>query len=85
VKWTQSHFNIDESSVTLEVMLHELGDRIQTLRKDRGLSQQDLARNAGLDRSYISAVEHGKQNVSFATLKGISDALAVPVATLIAG
>jgi methanogenic corrinoid protein MtbC1/DNA-binding XRE family transcriptional regulator len=85
VKWTQSHFNLDESSVTLEVMLHELGDRIQTLRKDRGVSQQDLARNAGLDRSYISAVEHGKQNVSFATLKGISDALAVPVATLIAG
>jgi len=85
VQWTQAHFNLNESSVTLEVMLHELGDRIQTLRKDRGLSQQDLARDAGLDRSYISAVEHGKQNVSFATLKGISDALGVPVTELISG
>lgn len=85
VKWTQSHFNLDESSVTLEVMLHELGERIQTLRKDKGLSQQGLANEAGLDRSYVSAVEHGKQNVSFATLKGISDALDVAVAKLISG
>lgn len=85
VKWTQSHFNLDESSVTLEVMLHELGERIQTLRKDKGLSQQGLAREAGLDRSYVSAVEHGKQNVSFATLKGISDALDIAVAELISG
>jgi transcriptional regulator with XRE-family HTH domain len=66
-------------------MLGELGNRIQALRKDKGLSQQQLATEADLDRSYISAVEHGKQNVSFATLKGISDALGVGVAELISG
>ncbi len=85
VDWVQAQFNLNESSTTVEVMLSELGDRIQALRKDKGLSQQQLATEADLDRSYISAVEHGKQNVSFATLKGISDALGIGVAELISG
>jgi len=85
VNWVQAHFNLNDASVTIEVMLEELGARIQTLRKDKGLSQQQLATEADLDRSYISAVEHGKQNVSFATLKGISDALGIGVAELISG
>ena len=85
VGWTQAHFNLDETSMSTEVMLADLGLRIQALRKDRGLSQQDLAADAGLDRSYVSAIEHGKQNVSFSTLKGISDALGVGVSELISG
>ena len=85
VNWVQAHFNLNDASVTIEVMLTELGTRIQALRKDKGLSQQQLATEADLDRSYISAVEHGKQNVSFATLKGISDALGIGVAELISG
>ena len=85
MEWVRQHFNLDETSLPIEVMLAELGDRIQSLRKDRGFSQQGLANEAGLDRSYISAVEHGKQNVSFATLKGIGDALGVSVSYLVAG
>ena len=81
----QAQFNLNESSATVEVMLAELGDRIQALQKDKGLSQQQLATEADLDRSYISSVEHGKQNVSFATLKGISDAFGIGVAELISG
>jgi len=83
VNWVQTHFGLNESSVTIEVLLADLGSRIQMLRKDRGLSQQGLATEANLDRSYVSAVENGKQNVSFATLKGISDALDVGIAELI--
>lgn len=85
VNWVQAHFKLHDASVTIEVMLAELGTRIQALRKDQGLSQRQLATKADLDRSYISAVEHGKQNVSFATLKGISDALGIGVAELISG
>jgi len=83
VNWVQTHFDLNESSVTIDVLLADLGNRIQMLRKDRGLSQQGLASQANLDRSYLSAVENGKQNVSFATLKGISDALYVGIAELI--
>ena len=85
VDWTQKKFGLNDSTMSLKVMLSDLGSTIQSLRKDRGLSQQQLAMGAGLDRSYISAVENGKQNVSFATLKGISDALGVRVTELISG
>ncbi len=83
VNWVLNHFDLNESSVSVEVLLSDLGGRIQQLRKDRGLSQQGLASQANLDRSYVSAVENGKQNISFATLKGISDALDVGIAELI--
>jgi ribosome-binding protein aMBF1 (putative translation factor) len=83
VNWVQTHFGLNESSVTIDVLLADLGSRIQQLRKDRGLSQQGLAAEANLDRSYVSAVENGKQNVSFATLKGISDALNIGIGELI--
>lgn len=85
VDWTQKKFDLNDSTMSLKVMLSDLGSTIQSLRKDRGLSQQQLATGAGLDRSYISAVENGKQNVSFATLKGISDVLGVRVTELISG
>ena len=85
VEWTQKKFSLNDSTMSLKVMLSDLGSTIQSLRKDRGLSQQQLATGAGLDRSYISAVENGKQNVSFATLKGISDVLGVRVTELISG
>jgi methanogenic corrinoid protein MtbC1/DNA-binding XRE family transcriptional regulator len=85
VDWTQKKFGLNDSTMSLKVMLSDLGSTIQSLRKDRGLSQQQLAMGAGLDRSYISAVENGKQNVSFATLKGISDVLGVRVTELISG
>ena len=85
IDWVQARFNLNPSSTTIEVMLSELGGRIQSLRKDQGLSQQQLATESNLDRSYISAVEHGKQNVSFTTLKRISDALGIGISDLISG
>lgn len=37
-------------------------------RKARGLSQEDLALRAGIDRSFMGQVERGQRNVSVATL-----------------
>lgn len=37
-------------------------------RKARGLSQEDLALQAGIDRSFMGQVERGQRNVSVATL-----------------
>ena len=83
LKWTAEQFDLGISAKTIQAMLAELGGRIQHLRKEKGLSQQQLATASQLDRSYVSAVEHGKQNVSFATLKNLSDALDVNIAELI--
>ena len=83
LKWTAEQFDLGISAKTIQAMLAELGGRIQHFRKEKGLSQQQLATASQLDRSYVSAVEHGKQTVSFATLKNLSDALNVNIAELI--
>ena len=83
LKWISEQFNLGISSKTFQAMLTDLGGRIQHFRKEKGLSQQQLATASKLDRSYVSAVEHGKQNVSFATLKNLSDALDVNIVELI--
>jgi ribosome-binding protein aMBF1 (putative translation factor) len=38
----------------------KFGLRLRTLRKEKGLSQEELALKSGLNRPYISAIEQGK-------------------------
>ena len=70
---------------TLNSYLNELGGRILTLRKSNGMSQQALADAADLDRTYISAVEHGKQNVTVGAIVKLSLALKIPLNQLLVG
>lgn len=41
-----------------------MDNRIETLRKGRGLTQQDLARHLGVSRQTIISLENGKYNPS---------------------
>lgn len=41
-----------------------LGKRIRDLRRKKNLSQENLAYEIGIDRTYIASVENGKRNVS---------------------
>ena len=41
-----------------------LGHAIKELRLDLGLSQETLAFEAGIDRSYIGGIERGEHNLS---------------------
>jgi transcriptional regulator with XRE-family HTH domain len=54
------------------------------LRAARGWTQQDLAQAAGLDRTYISGVEHGKQNPTIGALLRLATALGAPLDRLVA-
>ncbi len=47
----------------------------RSLRLQKGLSQEELAALAGLDRSYISLIERGKKSPTVNTLLRIADAL----------
>lgn len=40
------------------------GERLRQLRTSAGLSQEELAERATLDRTYVSSCERGKRNVS---------------------
>lgn len=53
------------------------GARLQQLRKARKMSQEDVAFAADLDRSYLSAIERGKKNLSLVNIHRIADALQV--------
>ena len=59
----------------LAMIKQKVGARIRELRNDRGLSQEKLALEAGLDRTYIASVENGKRNISIVNLEKIIVAL----------
>jgi DNA-binding XRE family transcriptional regulator len=52
-----------------------IGNDIATLRKERGMTQQDVADRADIMRPHIARVELGKYNFGFDTLQAIADAL----------
>lgn len=58
------------------------GDKVRSIRKMKGLSQEELADKADLDRSYLGAVERGEHNVSLKNILKIAEALAVESAEL---
>lgn len=57
----------------------KVGQRIRELRWQLGISQEELAARANLDRTYITSVERGKRNISIVNLEKISIALEVPL------
>ena len=60
-----------------------LGTRIRQLRKDAGLTQQDLARSAGIGRVTLVRLEKGEQSPTLRTLLLLTAALGRPVQDLI--
>jgi len=65
-----------------DVLLKAVGARIRDLRLEKGLSQEELALAAGLDRSYIGGVERGERNIAVMNLKKIANALGVSLSEL---
>lgn len=55
----------------------ELGERIKKLRKSKKITQSELARKIRLDRTFLSRVESGKQNITIDNLSLICKGLNV--------
>lgn len=53
----------------------KVGESIRSRRKKKGVSQEELAHRAGLDRSYVGAVERGERNLGIDNLHRLADAL----------
>ena len=56
-----------------------IGWRIQTLRKLQGLTQEQLADRAGLQRQHVTRIEAGRYAVTIDVLQSIADALGMTV------
>lgn len=62
-------------------LYQNLGDRIEKLRKEKGLTQEELAEKAGLHRAYFWDIESGR-NISVKTAYKIAKALGVKLSDL---
>ena len=69
----------------MDPYLDILGQRIRQRRKDLGLSQEGLAHEAGLDRSYVGRIERGEHNLTFIALVKLARAMRCDVAALTSG
>jgi transcriptional regulator with XRE-family HTH domain len=60
-----------------------LGQVISLRRKRLGLSQEELARQSGVDRAFVSSVERGKRNPSFRVVGNIAFGLRMRYSRLV--
>ena len=67
----------------LEDYLDFIGEKVKMTRILKGWNQQKLADESGLDRTYISSVENGKQNLTLGVLLRIANAFGIDIQTLI--
>ncbi len=56
-----------------------VGKRVKELRNKLGISQEELADIAELDRTYITSVECGKRNISIINIEKLAKALKVTI------
>lgn len=66
-------------------MLAALGRYLRSVREGKGWSQEDLAFECDLHRTYIGAVERGEYNVTLLTLRKITAKLGISMLDAVKG
>ena len=66
-------------------VLIKFGERVRDLRKERGLSQEQLAFKADLHRTYIGMIERAEKNITLINVEKIAIALKVDIKELFNG
>lgn len=65
--------------------MSELGERLSKLRRDKGMTQEELASHLQVTRQTVSSYENGKSEPDIAMLHKLSEALETEVSFLIDG
>lgn len=60
-----------------------IGKVIQSLRRERGWRQEDVAKRINVTKQALSLYERGQRQPSYETLEALADAFNVPIGTLI--
>jgi XRE family aerobic/anaerobic benzoate catabolism transcriptional regulator len=66
-----------------EPYLRRLGERVRTLRNQRGMTRKALAQHAKVSERYLAQMEIGKGNCSIVLLRRIARAIGLPVTQLV--
>jgi len=59
------------------------GEELRALRHSRGLTQEKLALECGLDRTFISLLERGQRQPTLATLFALAETLGIAPSKII--
>jgi len=68
---------------TADAYLHRLGERVRTLRHQRGITRKALAQHAKVSERYLAQLEVGRGNISIVLLRRIARAIGLPVTQLV--
>jgi XRE family aerobic/anaerobic benzoate catabolism transcriptional regulator len=66
-----------------DAYLRRLGERVRTLRNQRGMTRKALARHAKVSERYLAQLEAGLGNGSIVLLRRIARAIGLPVTQLV--
>ncbi len=72
----------ETASASIDHVLATVAARLRNARKQRKLTQKQLAEKAGLQYSYVYEIETGKTNITLRTLIALAEALHIDVPTL---
>ena len=66
----------------MDAYVSAFGAHIRLLRRERSLSQEELAHRAGIHVTYLSGIERGIRNPALKNIRAIAGALGVGVGAL---
>jgi transcriptional regulator with XRE-family HTH domain len=66
-----------------ENVLRAFGEAVRKRRKELGISQEELAFRASLNRSYIADIERGTRNVALTNIAKLAGALGLEIHELL--
>ena len=65
-------------------ILITFGEKVREIRKEKGLSQEELAHKADLHRTYIGMIERAEKNITLINIEKIANALNIELKELLA-
>jgi transcriptional regulator with XRE-family HTH domain len=68
--------------MTKKTILIKFGEKVRDLRKQKGLSQEQLSFEADLHRTYIGMIERAEKNITLTNIEKIAKALEVEISEL---
>jgi len=63
-------------------ILISFGNKVRTFRKEKGISQEELAFRSDLHRTYIGMIERAEKNITLINIEKIANALEVSIRDL---
>lgn len=65
-----------------QIVLIKFGEKVREIRKEKGLSQEELAYKANLHRTYIGMIERAEKNITLINIEKIAIALEINISIL---